>query len=85
MDLLYHESIYLEDMKHMTQERGHATAKEAASIAAQAEVGQLLLGHFSSRYKYKDLSPFITAAQTVFPRVVLTIEGETFYLGTSKK
>lgn len=77
--LLYHEATYLEDMKSVAKERGHATAKEAATIAQKANVGQLIIGHFSSRYH--DLNPFLQEAQTIFANTALAEEGTVFEVG----
>lgn len=79
VDLLYHEATYLEDMKEVAKKRGHSTTKEAASLAKEAKVKRLIIGHFSSRYK--DLSPFLEEAITVFTPTELAIEGTTFNLG----
>ncbi len=75
-DLLYHESTYLHADADKAYERFHATSKEAALIAEQAGAQKLLLGHFSSRYK--DLSPFLEEAITVFPNTILSETGLTY-------
>lgn len=75
VDLLYHEATFLEDNAQRAAEVYHTTAKQAATIAAKAGVGRLLIGHFSSRYKQFDL--FVEEAQTIFPETYLAIEGET--------
>lgn len=77
-DLIYHESTYLENDQQKATERFHSTAKEAAAIAKEAQVGQLLLGHFSS--KYKELEPFLEEAKPVFENVELALEGMEFEL-----
>ena len=41
-----------------------------------ADAGKLLLGHFSGRYK--DLSPLLEEAKTIFPNTDLAIEGRKF-------
>ena len=51
VDVLYHEATFLEDQTDLAPKTMHSTAKEAASIAKQANVGQLILGHYSTRYK----------------------------------
>ncbi len=76
VDLLYHESTFLEKEAERAAETFHSTAAQAASIAHQAGVQKLLLGHFSSRYK--DLSPFLDEARQHFPQSYLAIEGEEF-------
>jgi len=53
-----------------------ATAKEAAAIAKMANVGQLILGHYSTRYKSIEL--FKEEAQQVFENVLLAEDGESF-------
>lgn len=73
VDLLYHEATYCEDASALAGERGHSTAREAATIAKLADVKQLILGHYSSRYK--DLNPFLEEAQSIFPNVVLGQDG----------
>lgn len=76
VDLLYHESTYLDDSQHKAVERFHSTAKEAAAIAKQARAKKLLVGHFSS--KYKELDAFVDEAKTVFEFTELALEGMTF-------
>ena len=74
IDLLYHESTFLENMNDRAAKTYHSTAAQAANIAKLAKVNQLLLGHFSGRYK--DLSPFLKEAQQVFEKTKLAQEGE---------
>ena len=75
-NLLYHETTYLEESKHKAIERFHSTAHEAALIAREAKVQQLIIGHFSS--KYKDLQPLLEEARQVFPETELALEGRVF-------
>ena len=75
VNLLYHEATFLEDNAVRAAEVFHSTARQAATIAAKAQVGRLLIGHFSSRYKQFDL--FLNEARAVFPETYLAIEGET--------
>lgn len=76
VDLLYHEASFLEEMTDRAISTKHSTTKEAATVAKDAQVHKLLLGHFSSRYK--DLESFLEEAKTVFENSALAIEGETF-------
>ncbi len=69
VDVLYHEATFLHDLKEMADYTGHSTALEAATIAKKAEVGKLILGHFSNRYL--DTSVFKAEAQTVFENSVV--------------
>jgi len=76
VDLLYHEATFAEEDKQKAKETKHSTALEAASIAQQANVKKLLLGHFSARYK--DIAILRDEAQNTFANTDLAIEGETF-------
>ncbi|MEP1890434.1 MAG: ribonuclease Z, partial [Cyclobacteriaceae bacterium] len=76
VDMVYHESTFMEDMSERAEITYHTTAKQAAKFAYDAEVGHLLLGHFSTRYK--DLSPLLAEAKEVFENTSLAIEGEKF-------
>ena len=75
-DLLYHESTFLSDREDLAKKTKHSTAVQAAKIANAANVGKLILGHYSSRYK--DLNLFKEEAQTVFPKVELAEVGKKF-------
>ena len=75
VDLLYHEATFLDKDKALAKETGHTTALQAAKAAATAEAKQLLIGHFSSRYKDTSLS--LDEARTLFQNTLLAREGET--------
>ena len=74
VDLLYHESTFLSDQEQRAHETYHSTALQAATIASRAQVGKLILGHFSIRYK--DLEPLLTEAKKVFSNTFLAVEGQ---------
>ena len=76
VDVLYHESTFLEKHAHLGPKTKHSTAKEAARIAKQADVGTLVLGHFSTRYG--GLEDFKTEAKEVFDNVELSGDGKVF-------
>lgn len=75
-DILYHEATFLDSEEHLSGKTKHATAKQAAKIAKLAKVGQLVLGHYSTRYKSIDL--FKQEAQTIFENVQLADDGKIF-------
>ena len=75
---LYHEATFLDTHQDMALKTKHSTAAEAAQIAAAGEVGQLILGHFSSRYP--DLDKFIAQAQQYFKNVELAEDGKQFLI-----
>ncbi|MCL5128466.1 MULTISPECIES: ribonuclease Z [unclassified Algibacter] len=79
VDVLYHESTFLEKHAHLGPKTKHSTAKEAARIAKQANVGTLVLGHFSTRYG--GLEGFKTEAEEVFDNVELSADGKVFDFG----
>ncbi len=76
VDVLYHESTFLESESHYTDRTKHSTAKEAATIALKADVKQLILGHYSTRYA--DINLFREEALTIFPEVSCADDGKEF-------
>jgi ribonuclease Z len=82
VDLLYHEATFLDKDRPLAKETGHTTALQAAKAASLAEVGQLLIGHFSSRYK--DDSLLLDEARTLFPNTLIAREGDTITLAPKR-
>ncbi|MGW8123019.1 ribonuclease Z [Roseivirga echinicomitans] len=78
VDMLYHETTFMEEHEDRAAKTYHSSTKQAATIAKKANVGMLLMGHFSIRYK--ELEPLKFEAQSVFPNSHLAIEGEDFIL-----
>ncbi len=76
VDVLYHESTFLNSEIHLVTKTKHTTASEAALIAKAANVGTLILGHFSTRYKSIEL--FRDEALEVFGNVELADDGKVF-------
>ena len=74
--VLYHESTFLEDKAQLAFPTKHSTAKEAAQIAKEAGVKQLILGHYSTRYA--NINLFREEAATIFPEVDLADDGKVF-------
>ena len=72
-DLLYHETTYDKTMQNSAIEKMHATSVDAATIAAEAGVRKLLIGHFSSRYRTPDL--LLDEARRIFPETVAAEDG----------
>ncbi|MHB8352736.1 MAG: ribonuclease Z [Thermoplasmata archaeon] len=63
--VLIHEATTGEELEKDANTWGHSSARQAATIARDAEVGELFLTHFSSRYK--DLEPLQAEARALFP------------------
>lgn len=76
VDILYHESTFLDSEAALAQKTLHSTAKEAATIALKANVKKLILGHYSTRYDGIEL--FKREAETIFPNVLLGDDGLSF-------
>ncbi|MDO1511722.1 ribonuclease Z [Maribacter confluentis] len=76
VDVLYHESTFLESEAQLATKTKHSTAMQAAKIAKQANVKDLILGHYSTRYKSIDL--FKQEAETIFANVHLADDGRVF-------
>ncbi|MBC5834016.1 ribonuclease Z [Flavobacterium sp. F372] len=74
--VLYHESTFLESESHLAEKTMHTTAKQAANIAKLADVKNLLLGHYSTRYGNIEL--FRTEAKEIFENVLLADDGLEF-------
>ena len=77
-DMIYHEATYLDDLKDKAAARYHTTAKQAAELAKKANVGKLLLGHFSSQYE--SISSFEQEARSVFPNTENAQQGLTYFV-----
>lgn len=73
VNLLFHETTYLEEHRTMAAPRGHSTARQAAMVARDAGAKALLTGHYSSRYRDDIL--FKKEAEEIFPNVILNNEG----------
>ncbi|WP_297707037.1 ribonuclease Z [uncultured Eudoraea sp.] len=76
VDLLYHEATFLETEVHLAKKTKHSTARQAATVAKEAKVNRLILGHFSTRYK--SIVPFREEAIEVFKNVELADDGKSF-------
>lgn len=76
VDVLYHESTFLDSEESLAAKTMHSTAKEAARIALLANVKQLILGHYSTRYE--NIALFKEEAQTIFPSILLADDGKNF-------
>ncbi|WP_299580265.1 ribonuclease Z [uncultured Sunxiuqinia sp.] len=76
VDLLYHEATFAESEKEMAKTTFHSTGKEAALIAQKAQAGQLLIGHFSARYK--EPTSILKEAQSIFPNTKAVNEGDVY-------
>ena len=76
VDVLYHEATFLGSEIKRARQTMHSTTVQAAKIAKMAEVGELIIGHYSARYK--DLNPHLEETKEVFENSHLGTEGKRF-------
>src|SRR5690606_25626319 len=72
-DLLVCESTFLSGQEDLAERYKHLTARQAAEIASEAGVGQLLLTHFSQREP--DTARYVADASPVFADVTGAEDG----------
>ena len=82
-DLLVHEATFAEEDAPRAIETGHSTAREAATVAQQAGVRQLVLTHISARYSH-DASELERDARAVFPGAIVARDGMEIDVGYSQ-
>jgi len=75
-ELLVHEATFCDDERERARETSHSTAREAAQVAAAADVRMLALTHLSSRYFGREVlgEARETFSETVVPRDFDVIE-----------
>lgn len=78
VDLLYHEATFSEEHLERAKKTFHSTAKQAGTIARLAKVKQLLIGHYSSRYKSTEL--LLEEAKSEFSNTVAAEEGSEYFI-----
>ena len=76
VDVLYHESTFVEKHDALCLPTKHSSAKQAATIAQLANVRILILGHYSTRYD--SLLPFKEEASSIFANTELAEDGKVF-------
>jgi ribonuclease Z len=82
VSLLYHEATFDLSLADLAVITGHSTTIDAAKTASIARAGALIIGHFSARYK--DISPLVEEARSVFPETYPAIDGHTYDAGNLK-
>ncbi len=77
VDALIIEATYLETEAEMAAQFAHLTAAQAAQLAAQVNVGQLILTHLSRRYRERDV---LQEALAIFPNTVIARDFDWFQI-----
>jgi ribonuclease Z len=63
-----HEATYIAELAEKAKETWHATTLDAARVAKEANVGQLVINHISARYE--DVAPLVEECRTIFPNTI---------------
>ena len=77
-DILFCEGMFDSSLKDDAHSKKHMTAREAAMIARDGNVGKLCLQHYSPRYSKEELKILLKEAQEVFPDTILTKDRMSF-------
>ena len=73
VSLLYYEATFKHEMKERANQTGHSTTLQAAKIACKANVNNLMIGHFSQRYK--DTNELLLETKKEFEHTILSEPG----------
>ncbi len=73
VDLLYHEATFKDEHHDQAIDTLHSTARQAATIAQKAGVKNLIIGHYSARYK--EIEDLIEEAKSVFENTLPAEDG----------
>ena len=76
VDILYHETTYVENLAGQAAARHHSTTLQAAACASEACVGKLVIGHYSSRCR--DISQYEKECRTIFKESYAANDGDVF-------
>ena len=76
VDLLYHETTYLNALADQAEKRFHSTTAQAAECALKAGVRKLVIGHYSSRCDNSAL--YEKECRKIFPETYAASDGDVF-------
>ena len=83
IDLLYHEATFEKKDEEQAKHTLHTTSEQAAQIAQKANVGKLVIGHFSARYK--NLSILVEQARNIFENTICAEDGLVIKVSEKKR
>lgn len=78
VDVMVHEATLDTSMEEKANSRGHSSTKQAAQLAHDAEVGQLIITHVSSRYDDRGCQRLLAECQAIFPATALAHDFAVF-------
>jgi ribonuclease Z len=81
-DALVIEATYLEEEAEMARQFSHLTAAQAAWLAREAQVKELILTHISRRYRTRDV---LAEAQPIFDNTVVANDFDSFRIVREKQ
>lgn len=79
-DLLVHEATFDRTKRDLARQYYHTTGYDAAKLAKEAKVKQLILTHISSRYQYDGVKQLLKEAQSIFKSTKIANDLYTFSL-----
>ena len=71
-DLLICEGMFSEELAEQAKEKKHMTARQAGTIARDANVRRMAMIHYSPRYTDRELDVLLEEAREVYPSAELT-------------
>ncbi|ENQ3078912.1 ribonuclease Z [Bacillus multifaciens] len=77
-DVLVHEATFGAEDSQQAHDYYHSTTEQAANIAVQANVKQMILTHISSRYQGEAWKILLEEAQQVFPNTEIAADLKRF-------
>lgn len=77
-DLLVHEATQEQALVEKAMIRGHSSTQQAARIALQAQVKQLIVTHISPRYVLRDNQRLLAECQQIFAATQIAFDGANF-------
>lgn len=75
--VLYHEATFMHNELEKAIQTQHSTAHQAATIAQLANIGKLIIGHFSARYLNME-HKLVQEAQEIFKNTEYAQQGKVF-------
>lgn len=77
-DVLVHEATYRAGEHNRAEKYHHSTCVDAAEVAKEAGVRQLILTHISARYQATQLCALLDEARVVFPQTDMACDFSRF-------